>query len=201
MVESRLHLALKNAVKRHHAQGSRCWYESNMQPWGGNGSQRADVQYYQNCRNYYVECETRPNINRLRDKGRRRNRYKKRGVYNLVIPESEYTRCDWRQLRGFFDKVYAYSVEEDRFTESLDLRALGFLQDLVLNLVTPLFMSPLFQGFYRPLWRRKNWVAVRLWKLGICVRCCMGGDMVNYYCWVEDCRMYRFLQKDKAPPE
>ncbi|MFH2110734.1 MAG: hypothetical protein ABIJ47_05670 [Candidatus Bathyarchaeota archaeon] len=200
-MESQLHIALKKAVERHMAEGSQCWFESLMVPWSGSGSQRADVQFMRRRRSIYVECETRPSIRRLREKGRRRNQSPWADVYVLVVPETQYSRHDWRQLRGLFDKVYAYSAEEDRFTESVDLRPLGALRDAVLDAAMPVIRSPKFRAFYRFFWIRKNRAVRRLRDRARCIRCCMGKGRPRYYCVGETCETYRFFQHDKVPPD
>lgn len=137
-----------------------------MLSWGGEGSLRVDVSYKMNHRHYYVERETKPNIKRLLEKGHRRKKCRKRINYPLVFPESEYGRHEWSKLRGCFDRVFAYRFEDDRFTEALDLRTFGGLQDLVLDLMTPPYMSPESQRLCRHLWRNKNYVVAHLNKLG-----------------------------------
>ena len=141
VVESKLHRDLKSAVQRHLAIECVCSYESTLEAWGGAGSLRADV-YYQRCgRRFYVECETSPQIKRLQDKGRRRNRCKDRNMYLLLIPEQFFDLHDWDTLRGYFDQIIAYDVIGDRLTHRVDLRRLGWVRDTVLDAVIPIVSS------------------------------------------------------------
>jgi hypothetical protein len=201
MVESDLHLALKEAVKLHLAEGSRCWEESVMGSWGGAGCLRVDIYYRRRNRYFYVECETKPNIQRLMEKGRKRNKYYHRTVYNLVVPEKEFWKKNWRELSGYFDIVYAYSLEEERFTEKMDLRTLGSLQDLVLDRLMPFLRSPSFKEFRRFFWKRKNLVIQYISDLKLCIRCCMNQGRHVYFCIGETCNVYGLIHGDKTPPE
>lgn len=188
-MESRLHITLKKAVERHQAEGNNCWYESTMGAWGGSGSLRADVHYYRKRRSIYVECETRPSMKRLLEKGLRRTQSPWGDVYNLVVPDAQYGRHDWRQLRGYFDKVYAYSVEEDRFTESLDLRTFGALQDAVLDILMPVIRSNKVTALTLWLVKQKN-----LYRH--CIMCLRGRTDPWHWCWNEPCILYKRLWGD-----
>jgi hypothetical protein len=185
MVESSLHLSLKEAVKLHHAGGNHCWTEA-VQGYGGEGSLRVDVKFVKNHRYYLYECEIRPNIKRLKEKGRKRSKLHRKTVYSLVVPESEYSKRDWRQLAGFFDIVYAFNVGEDRFTGSQDLRTFGGLQDLVLDFVMPVVRSRWFVSARRWIYRNKNH--------GVgCVYCLLGKRCP--LCWSSDdqCIFYKLI--------
>ena len=201
MVESDLHLKLKKAVENHLAEGSRCRFESNMMPWGGSGSLRVDVQYTRNRRHYYVECETRPNISRLKRKGEKRKKCYYRTVYNLIVPASEFHKNDWSLLRGYFDNVYSYDEQCDEIDDRVDLRTLGSLQDIILDHAMPFLRSPEFREFCRFFWKRKNlalgFFRRRFW----CLRCCMGKGRPMYYCGPGTCDTYSFFQGDKEPPK
>lgn len=188
MVESSLHLSLKEAVKCHHAGENRCWTEV-VHGYVREGSLRVDVKYVKSHRYYLYECETRPNIKRLKEKGWKRSKLRYKTVYSLVVPESEYSKKDWKQLAGFFDLVYAYNVVEDRFTKKQDLRTLGGLQDFVLDLVMPIARSRWFVSARRWIYRNKNH--------GIgCVYCLLGKRYP--LCWSSDdqCIIYKLLWKD-----
>jgi hypothetical protein len=201
MVESDLHLALKEAVKRHHAERNRCWEESVMGSWGGEGCLRVDVHYNRKRRYYYVECETKPNIRRLIEKGRKRNKYYRRTVYNLVVPETEYWKKNWRELSGYFDIIYSYNIEKERFTDKTDLRTLGNLQDLILDRLMPFLRSPEFKKFSRFFWKRKNIIVQFMYNLKLCIRCCMNHGRLVYFCRGDPCNVYRLIYGDKTPPE
>jgi hypothetical protein len=161
-MESRLHLALKKAVETHLAGGNHCWYESHMGPWGGSGSLRVDVHYNRNKRSIYVECETRPSISRLIEKGKRRVKVPYRNVYILVVPDEYYGRLEWQRLRGYFDLVLGYDVEDGVFTGKRDLRFMGPLRDAALDFLIPIYKSERVQGTLNRVTRRKNILKMRL---------------------------------------
>jgi len=192
MVESDLHLALKDAVKRHHAGGSRCWYESHMLPWGNQGSLRVDVSYRRNKRSYYTECETKPNLSRLVEKGRRRREHYRRTVYNLVVPKSEYNKHDWTRLRGYFDQVFAYDIEKDEFTDAVDLRLLGPLRDAVLDITMPIYWSKEFQSTYRRVKYSENRVYWAVRVILQCSACRLGLPHPWGFCPKDDCPDSRY---------
>lgn len=189
MVESDLHLKLKKAVETHLAEGSHCWFESTMGPWGGSGSLRVDVQYTRNRRYYYFECETKPNISRLIHKGEKRKKCYYRTVYNLVIPTSEFNKNDWSLLRGYFDNVYGYDEQLDEIPDRVDLRTLGSLQDIILNRTMPFLRSPEFREFCRFFWKRKNLCRH-------CYNCLRGRSCPWPQCWDEPCILYKRLWGD-----
>ena len=186
-MESDLHLALKDAVRRHHAGGCRCTYESHMLPWGREGSLRVDVYFCRRGRSIYTECETRPNMERLREKGRRRNTYYYRTVYRLVVPKQEYAKHDWRRLRGYFDAVYAYDVEADSFTDSVDLRLLGPLRDLALDLLMPIYWSRELQTVLRRITYGVNGLRWAVRSRLHCMACVLGIPHPWVFCPVMDC--------------
>ena len=196
-----LHHQLKQAVETHLSEGNRCRFESIMGSWGGVGSLRVDVHYYRKGRSYYVECETRPNIKRLRKKGEKRKGYRRRTDYNLIVPSTEFTKKDWTLLRGFFDKVYSYDVALDEINDVVDLRTLGRVRDLVLDVAMPFFKSPGYKEFSRFFWKRKNRVNTFLYYQLHCLRCCMGRGRVIYFCRYDTCQTYKMFQGNKEPPE
>ena len=85
-----------------------------------------------------MECETRPNIKRLKAKASLRKKLSYRNNYILITTKDEYNKHDWRQLRGHFDQIYAYDPKKDCITEMTDLRTLGCIQD---------FFSGLFDAY------------------------------------------------------
>ena len=196
-----LHLKLKKAVETHLSEGNNCRFESTMGPWGGSGSLRVDVTYSRNRRRYYVECETRPNIKRLRKKGEKRNKNYYRTMYNLIVPSSVFFKRDWRQLHGYFDNVYSYDESADLINDRVDLRTFGRLQDLILDRAMPFFRSPEYEGFARFFWIRKNRVKRYLENQITCLRCCMGKGRPIYYCRYNTCQTYKLFQGKKEPPE
>ena len=191
---------MKKAVETHLSEGNHCWFENTMGAWGGSGSLRVDVSYSRNRRHYYVECETRPNIKRLKKKGVKRKKYHRRTDYNLFVPSTEFCKREWMQLRGYFDKVYSYDEITDKIVNQVDLRTLGTLQDLILDYAMPFFRSPRYQEFSRFFWKRKNLVTTYLYHRLHCLRCCMGRGRGNYYCRYETCQTYKLFQGKKEPP-
>ncbi len=72
-MESPLHHAMKDAVIRDIAGD--CMYSTEyMIGYPEYGGLRVDVNITKNKRKYLIECETKPNIKRLIDKGKRRNK-------------------------------------------------------------------------------------------------------------------------------
>ena len=177
---------MKQAVATHLSEGNHCWFEDTMGPWGGAGSLRVDVHYYRKGRSYYVECETRPNIKRLRKKGEKRKKCPWRTDYNLIVPSTEFTKKDWRQLRGYFDNVYGYDVTQDKIYQKMDLRRLGVLQDLVLDIWMPVRRSSKFKDIEWWFIRRKNGFA-------ICINCLRGEDPPRRDCWDAPCILFNLL--------
>jgi hypothetical protein len=93
------------------------------------------------------------------------------------------------RLRGYFDKVYAYSVEEDRFTESTDLRTLRGLRDAVLDATMPIIRSKWGTALNRWLFKRKN----------LCSHCysCLSGRACPWdRCLSQPCILYRGIWGD-----
>lgn len=190
-METKLHITLKNAVGEHLAVGSRCQYEAEMSPWSGRGSQRADVHYYRKSRSYYVECETRPNLERLREKGRRRLKSPWADAYILVVPEAQFGMHDWETLRGLYNEVYGYNVEENRFTCALDLRTLGALQDMTLDVVMPVVRNRRVRTFHSSIVRKKNIYSH-------CLNCLRGRICPWLRCLDEPCILYKRLLGDPS---
>lgn len=185
-MESSLHLCLKDAVKHHHAGVNHCSTESIQGVWGGEGSLRVDVMYVKNHRYYLYECETRPNLKRLKEKGRKRSKLHYKTVYSLVVPESMYHRKDWKQLTGYFDIVYSYHVGEDRFTGSQDLRTFGGLQDFVLDIVMPVVRSTWFVNARSWIFRKKNHFIH-------CVYCLLGKRFPLCWSSSDQCIFYKLI--------
>lgn len=177
---------MKQAVETHLSEGNRCWFEDTMGSWGGEGSLRVDVHYYRKGRSYYVECETMPNIKRLRKKGEKRNGWGRRTDYNLIVPSTEFTKKDWTKLRGYFDLVYGYDVNQDKICFRKDLRRLGVLQDLVLDIWMPVRRSSRFKGMEWWFIRRKNLCAG-------CVMCLRGKYPPRRDCWDAPCILFNLL--------
>ena len=182
MVESQLHLSLKEAVVKHLSEGNHCWFEDTMGAWGGAGSLRVDVFYVRKRRWVYVECETRPNIERLKKKGDKRNEHHKRTDYNLIVPSTEFVKRDWYELRGYFDKIYSYDVGLDEIVDHVDLRTLGGVQDFCLDFAMPIIRSREAKDLYWWLIRRKNGVCWRIRALIQCSSCKLGIDTPWKYC-------------------
>jgi hypothetical protein len=86
VLESDLHLAMKDAVIRCLVGDDIYWTERYI--W--LNTLRVDVEYVKNRQRFLVECETRPSIKRLIDKGKRRNRIPYRNLYLLVVPVERY---------------------------------------------------------------------------------------------------------------
>ena len=165
-----------------------------MGSWGGAGSLRVDVRYTRNLRYYYVECEIRPNIKRLRKKGVKRKTCRRRTDYNLIVTASEFVKRDWRQLHGYFDKVYSYDETADEIIDQVDLRTLGRIQDLILDYAMPFFRSQRYKEFSRFFWKRKNLFIGYLRSWFACFRCCLGLDYVKWHCRYDFCirtKLYR----------
>jgi hypothetical protein len=185
MVESPLHKTLKKAVETHHASGCHCW-EENYMGFRGKGCLRVDLCYTSRSRYYLVECETKPSIPRLQEKGRRRNNIHYRTVYVLVMPEKEYFKRNWSELHGYFDTVYAYDIDAGRFTVKRDLRTLGAVQDVALDALMPVIRSKRFQALL--WWLRKNKNLFHH-----CLRCLQGNNSPWPDCWHKPCIFYRLI--------
>ena len=147
-----MHLAMKDAVIRCLVGDDRYWTESTI--W--HNTLRVDIEYTKNRRRFLVECETRPGIKRLIDKGKRRNRIPYRNVYLLVVPVERYHDVDWGCLRGYFDMVLAYDAELAVFTDRRDLRLLGPFRDAFLDVLMPIYESEELQALFTWLTIRKN---------------------------------------------
>lgn len=180
-MESDLHLSMKKAVVRDIGKGSKYWTEYLI-GYCGSGSLRVDVNFSKNRRKYLVECETRPKIKRLIQKGKRRNKIRYRTVYILVVTSEWYRKLDWTQLKGYFDIIMSYDVEEDTFTERWDLRFLGPQRDTVLDIIVPIYMSEAVQSIYLRLVMGKNQVKHTIRKLIQCSACRIGIETHWKFC-------------------
>ena len=185
MVESLLHKVLKEAVKTQHAAGYRCLEEDTI-GFRGKGCLRVDLSYLSSSRHYLVECETKPKIPRLQEKGRRRIKIRYRNVYVLVMPSEEYVKRKWSELRGYFDLVYAYDVKTSSFTAKQDLRALGAFQDVVLDAMMPVIRSKRFRDLRWWLDKKKNMCTH-------CVDCIRGRGSPWPNCWHNPCLFYKLV--------
>ena len=186
-MESDLHLAMKGAVVRYLVDGERYWTESRV--W--YSGLRVDVSYMRKRRHFLVECETRPGVKRLVEKGRRRNTVPYRNVYILVVTAEWFRRLELRRLKGYFDRVLVYDDDCDRFTDSRDLRRLGWLRDSALDILVPIYYSKRFQNMLRTITmckgRFKLWVRMSLQ----CPMCRLGIPTP----W------WRFCLRDKCPED
>jgi hypothetical protein len=174
------------------------------QRWGL--SLRVDVEYTQNMRDYMVECETRPNMRRLKAKGVNRKKIESRNMYILIVPIGEYCKKDWSQLKGYFDKVYGYDEDIDSMAAVMDLRKLGFLQDIFLDHWMPIRRT-VIKDAYRWLRLNKNLVLNGLRRVVQCTLCELGVSSPwefcprydcprSYYPALEDQEVYRFRRGD-----
>ena len=185
MVESEMHRTLKQ-VTAILCDGNYCSYEYGCLM----GGLRVDVRFVRKHREYFVECETHPNIKRLQDKGRRRNKIRNRNVYVLIAPTKTLIRLSLKELRGYFDKVYGYEAETGSLTLIRDLRVLGGLRDKVLDRTYPSYacrVSPVLRQIKRCYWRIRN--MVRGWLQCFCCR----HDIPHpwSFCPRDDCPMSR----------
>lgn len=144
MVESRLHLKLKQATSTL-SNGNHCSYECRYL----YGDLRVDVRFKRKHRTYLVECETNPNIKRLKDKGRRRKRIKQRNVYILIAPKEKLDKLDLDKLRGCFDQVYGYESITGALNLYRDLRVNGKLRDKVLDKTYPYYVEQVAPLLYK----------------------------------------------------
>jgi hypothetical protein len=154
---------MKEAAVRDLAGDSRYWVERSLRC-----GLRVDLEYLSKKRKYLVECETRPRIPRLRDKGARRNKISWSNVYVLVVTEKYFWEMDWARLRGYFDVVLAYDPDLDTFTERRDLRFMGVLRDRFLDSVLPVVKSKKVMDTLYRLKIRKN---VLKWKVRTVIQC------------------------------
>lgn len=186
VLESDLHHAMKDAVIRDLVGD--CWYktEYTINRYGAAGL-RVDVSYTKNKRRYLVECETRPNIERLVDKGRRRNNIPYRTMYILVVPSEFYHMIDWGRLRGYFDIIFAYDVDRGMLTEGQDLRFLGSLRDVFLDLWVPFYKSKETQSVYWWFKIRKNLLVCKVRGYVHCTACKLGIPTPWIFCPRHDC--------------
>ncbi|MFC1803959.1 hypothetical protein ACFL0D_08360 [Thermoproteota archaeon] len=185
-MESHLHLAMKDAVIRDLVDDGR-YSTEYLYGYRGSGALRVDISYTKNKREYLVECETRPNIKRLIDKGKRRNEISYRTMYILVVPSEYYHRIDWRQLHGYFDIIFTYEIDRDMLTERQDLRFLGSLRDVFLNVLVPVYKSNETQSVSRWLVIRKNLLVYELRGYLHCTACKLDIPTPWIFCPRDDC--------------
>jgi hypothetical protein len=186
LLESDLHLAMKEATIRDICKDSKYWTEY-MFGWRGLGGLRVDVNFTRNRREHLVECETRPNMKRLIEKGKRRNKIRYRTVYMLVVPFKWYKKQDWTQLIGYFDIILAYDVGEDAFAERMDLRFLGSLRDTILDIIVPIYRSEAAQSIYWKIVVRKNRIQSAVRTLIQCTTCKLDIETPWIFCSKYDC--------------
>ena len=175
---------MKSIVRRHF-KNEYLRFESSTGGTRANNL-RVDVRYSQNSRTYLVECETRPNIKRLKAKASLRKKLHYRNNYILIVTDSEYRKHDWRQLRGHFDKIYSYDPEKDLITEMTDLRTLGLFQDFFLDLWMPIWITRLRYHWW-VLYRNKNNLRRSIRELIQCSLCRRGLDSPWRYCPIYNC--------------
>ena len=186
VLESDLHLDMKDAVIRDLAWDCRYYTEYSFGQRGYNGL-RVDVHYTKKKREYLVECETRPNIKRLIDKGKRRNSIQDRTVYILVVPLRWIQKLEWRRLKGYFDLVIPYNVESGVLGRSYDLRFLGSLRDDFLDALMPVYKSQEVYDIYWWVVIRKNFLKWFLRGIVQCSLCRRGVPTPWEFCPKNDC--------------
>ena len=157
--------------------------------YGGRGYSAliVDVNITKNKREYLVECETRPNIKRLVEKGKRRNSIRCRTVYILVVPMKWYQKLDWHLLKGYFDIVIAYNIEDDVFNGAIDLRFLGSLRDMFLNALVPVYKSDEAKSVIRWIKMKKNLLVYNIKGQIHCIACKHGIPTPWRFCPRDDC--------------
>lgn len=178
-LESDLHLSMKDAIMHHHAQN--CISEKESTYGKPGETLRVDVRINRNDRRFLFECETMPNLKRLKDKGRRRNLIRYRNVYILVVTEAWYHRLDWGQLRGYFDIILAYNVDSGSFTHRRDLRKLGPQCDSLLDVLVPIYYAKRTQDAMWYVKRRINRVRYSTTAFRQCT-CCKLGLPTPWHC-------------------
>lgn len=185
IMESDLHIAMKDAVKRMLAGESRTWIEYSASRF--DNRLRVDIHYTKNKRDFLVECETKPNIKRLIKKGKRRNSLTYRNTYILIVPSKHFEKHDWLRLRGYFDIVLAYDIRLDRFSMKRDLRLFGSLQDRIFDLATPIYRGRRARNLYWSCYRSKNLILYSLRDFIHCKACKLGIETPWIFCPKYDC--------------
>jgi hypothetical protein len=177
---------MKEAVIRELGKETRYWTEY-MFGWRGSGALRVDVCYIRKKRKYLVECETRPSIKRLVEKGKRRKKISHRTVYILVVPIKLYGRLDWRRLKGYFDLIMAFDARVDAFTDTMDLRFLGSVRDAALDVLVPIYLCKSVQSLFRWFRFRKNGLKWAVREVIQCGACKLGIKTPWVFCPRFDC--------------
>ena len=186
VLESDLHQAMKRAAVRDLVGG--CWQKTEYTYKGRRSSRlRVDVVFVRKWRDHLVECETRPSVKRLMEKGGRRNGLGRRTVYILVVPAERYRRLDIGRLKGYFDQVIAYDAAADEFTCSRDLRFMGSLRDAALDVLVPLHRAISTGPVYNGLRIRKNLLKWAVRGLIQCSACRLGIDTPWIFCPRDGC--------------
>jgi hypothetical protein len=176
---------MKDAAKRILACDSNSWLEYSASRF--DNRLRVDVYYIKNKRRFLVECETKPNLKRLTNKGKRRNSLTYRNTYILIVSSEHFDKHDWWRLKGYFDTVLAYNIELDVFSAKIDLRLFGLFQDRVFNLVTPIYRSRSARDLYRFCWRTKNRIIYSFRGFIQCRACKLGIETPWVFCPKFDC--------------
>jgi hypothetical protein len=66
-------------------------------------------------------------------------------MYILVVTVEGIRRLDWWRLKGYFNRIPVYDVDGDRFTDGRDLRRMGWLRDVALDVLALVYMGRRFQ--------------------------------------------------------
>ena len=174
---------MKDAVIRHLVGDDRYWTENTI--W--LNTLRVDVEYVKNRRRFLVECETRPGIKRLIAKGKHRNRVPYRNVYILVVTAEWYRRLEWWRLKTYFDLILVYDVEREQFTDRRDLRFMGWLRDVALDMIVPIYNGERLQHSIHLINRGKNRLKWRVRGFLHCSMCKLGIPSPWLFCPRNDC--------------
>jgi hypothetical protein len=182
---------MKASIMKHRAKGDYYKTESTMIR-SSEATLRVDVYYRSHMRYYLFECETKPNIKRLKAKGNKRKQISNNNMYILIVPAEQYLRKDWKQLRGYFDQVICYDEETDNYSAMMDLRILGKLQDIFLDHWMPVRCT-LVKDTYWWLRIRKNLVKTAIRMVVQCSMCKMGIESPWMFCIRNNCPLQSSL--------
>lgn len=152
--------------------------------YSDSGYLRVDVYIHKGKMSILVECETRPNIERLIEKALKRKKLTYRNNYLLIVPTSEYNRNEWGRLRGYYDQIYAYS--DARLRLMCDYRRLGILQDIVVSL-TAYVMEIMW---LRRLKTRIHELRSIMWDPKTCPRCMLKKPIRGVSCYEVYCPLH-----------